>query len=130
MEVTIDITNEAMDDLRALPTKEVQRAALQWIQRLKRKPRLGTSLEWRWGQDLRDCRKLYVGRRDRPLELDLVERRRSEDDGAEFRIVHRLLPSEQEPEVAQVFAVGAKYDDGGGVYQKAAERYRLLLAEE
>ena len=128
MEVSIDITDDAMDDLRALPDKELQRAALQWIQRLKRRPKLGPFLEWRWGQDLHNCRKLYVARDDRPLEFDLIDRQRSEDEGADYRIVYRLLPSEEQPKVAQVFAVGLKYDDGSsGVYQKAVERYRLLL---
>lgn len=124
--VTIDITNEAMDDLRALPSQELQRVALQWVQRLKRNPKLGPVLAWRWGQDLRNCRKIYFDAGDTPLESDFVVRRRSEE-GARYRIVYRLMPSNSQPEIARVFAVGPKYGPAGGVYAQAAERYRLMV---
>ena len=124
----IDITDGAMDDLRALPSQQLQRVALQWVRRLERAPTLGPELVWRWGQDLRDCRKIYFDEGDTPLESDFVGARRSEER-ARYRIVYRLLPSEREPTLVQVIAVGPKYGDKGGVYATAAERYRLLLDE-
>jgi len=39
------------------------------------------------------------------------------------------LLSEHEPAIVQVFTIGPKYGDRGGVYATAAERYRLLLEE-
>lgn len=127
--VTIAITDEAMADLRALRSRRLQRVALQWISRLRTDPRLGPPLEWRWRQDLRSCRKIYFDEGDTPLESDFVVRRRSEE-GAAYRIVYRLLPSESDPAIAQVFAVGAKYGGGEGIYARAAERYRLVLEQE
>jgi hypothetical protein len=124
--IAIDITDEAMDDLRALPSQELQRVDLQWIARLEADPQLGRHLEWRWGQDLRGCRKIYFDHDDTPLESDLVPRRRSEE-GARYRIVYRLIPSEHRPEIAQVFAVGPKYGPQGGIYARAAERHRVNL---
>ena len=127
--VGIDITDDAMEDLRALPSRQLQLVALQWISLLKRNPQRGRELDWRWGQDLRQCRKLYFDATDRPFESDLVGRRRPEE-GAVYRVVYRLLPSEAKPTVAQVFAIGRKYGSEGGVYSAAAERYRLILDAE
>ena len=124
------ITDSAMSDLRALPSQQLQRVALQWVRRLESTPKLGPELVWRWGQDLRGCRKDYFDAANAPLESDFVGRRRSEEGaGARYRIVYRLLPSEHEPAIVQVFAIGPKYGDRGGVYATAAERYRLLLEE-
>ena len=127
--VTIEIIDQAMDDLRALPSKQLQRVALQWVARLKANPQLGPELEWRWGHDLRHCRKVYFDEDDTPLEHDPVPRRRSEE-GARYRIVYRLLPSDERPEVAQVIAVGPKYGSTEGVYARAAKRYLLMLEVE
>ncbi len=74
------------------------------------------------------CRKDNFDAADALLESDFVGRRRSEE-GARYRIVYRLLLSEHEPAIVQVFAIGPKYGDRGGVYATAAERYRLLLDE-
>lgn len=126
--IEVDITDEAMADLRALPNQHLQRVALQWMTRLRRSPRLGRRLEWRHGQNLHGCRKLYLDETDTPLELDFVPRRRSEE-GARYRIVYRLLPSEDDIEIVQTFAVGPKYGPEGGVYARAAERYRLMLEQ-
>ena len=57
-------------------------------------------------------------------------RRRSEEDGAKYRIVYRLVPSEAHPETARVFAVGPEYSPGGSVYERAAKRYRLMREGE
>jgi hypothetical protein len=118
-----------MDDLRALPSDRLRRVALQWMLRLRRRPKLGQFLEWRWGPDLRGCRKIYFDEDDRPLELDFVVRRRSEE-GAAYRIVYRILPAEERPELVQVFAVGPKYGPDEGVYKKAADRFRVLRDPE
>ena len=126
MDVEIDITSEAMEDLRALPSDRLRLVALQWMSRLKRHPKLGPFLEWRWGLDLRGCRKIYFDENDTPLRFDFVLRRRSEEQGAEYRVVYRLLPDEERPEVIQVFAVGPKYGPEGGVYRTAADRYRIM----
>lgn len=121
--------SEAMADLRALPSKQLQRVALQWCERIRRDPKLGKRLEWRRGQDLRQCSKIYFDEDDRPLELDFIPRKRSEE-GARYRIVYRLLPDEDRPEIAQVFGIGPKYGPEGGVYAVAAERFRVLREGE
>ncbi len=124
----VDLT-ATLVDLRALPNKQLQRVALQWCERLRRDPKLGKRLEWRRGQDLRECRKIYFDEDDRPLEIDFIPRKRSEE-GARFRIVYRLLPDEDHPEVAQVLGIGPKYGPKGGLYAVAAERFRLLREGE
>jgi hypothetical protein len=129
-QVAIEITDDAMADLRALRSKPLQRVALEWISRPRRNPKLGALLEWRWGQGLRDCRKIYFDEGDTPLELNPVARRRSEEDGARYRIVYRLLPSGAHPETARAFAAGPKYGPEGGVYAEAAKRYRLMSEGE
>jgi len=117
-----------MADLAKLPSDDLKRIALQWLQRVRGQPRLGGHLEWRHEQDLRDCRKIYFDTDDRPFEIRVTPRRKSEE-GASYRVVYRLLPSDDKPEIAQVLAVGAKYGDDA-VYARAARRLASLIEEE
>ena len=117
----VTLTDEARADLAALPSKRLQQVALQWMSRLRRTPRLGQPLEWREGQVLRACRKLYFDEDDTPLELQLTPSKRA-TEGPPYRIVYRLLPSEDEPRFAQILAVGPKRDSEGGVYPRVARR--------
>ena len=73
------------------------------------------------GQDLRTCRKLYFDEDDTPFELQLAPGKRA-TDGPPYRIVYRLLPSEDEPQFAQILAVGPKRDAEGGIYPRVARR--------
>lgn len=125
-QVNVTLTDEAKADLRTLPSQQLQVVALQWMQRLKKRPDLGAPLDWREGQDLRQAFKLYFAENDTPLEQNFIAKKRSEE-GAPYRIVYRLLPSARRPETAQVIAVGPKYGPEGGIYARAAKRYELMI---
>lgn len=121
MSVEVVLTEDAKADLRALADRNLQRIALQWMQRLRRSPSIGQRLEWRSGRDLRECSKLYFDEDDTPLELNFVPAKRVADR-PRYRIVYRLLPDEERATHAQILGVGPKRDRDGGVYSSVARR--------
>jgi len=76
---SVRLTADARRDLAALPSQRLQQVALQWMSRLRRTPFLGRPLEWRQGQDLRRCRKVYFDEADTPLELRPTPSKRAQD---------------------------------------------------
>lgn len=90
--------------------------AFSWMARLRREPLLGRPLQYRLGQDLQGCRKLYVGREDRPSN-PLVKPVLSAG-GPPVRIAYELRPDEERPQRIVILAIGAKPQ----IYERAAER--------
>lgn len=123
MSLPVKLPDEVKQDLRALPSDQLRKVAFGWLQRLRGEPRLGQRLDWRLSTgDLRDCRKLYFDERDEPLVRNFMTRTRA-GEGAQFRVVYRLLPRDEQPETIQVIAIGRKREeDGEGVYGRAARR--------
>lgn len=121
MSIEVVLTDDTRSDLRSLADSNLQRIALQWMQRLRRTPRLGRHLTWRPGGDLRDCRKIYFDEDDTPLEQNFMPAKRVADR-PRYRIVYRLLPGEEKATHAQILGVGPKRDRGGGIYPRVARR--------
>jgi len=119
--VFITLTDDARSDLRDLADPNLQRVALQWMQRLRRTPALGAYLTWRPSGDLRQCRKIYFDEDDTPLEHNFMPAKRAADR-PRYRIVYRLLPSEDEATHAQILGLGPKRDSEGGIYPRVARR--------
>ena len=123
---SVKLTDDGRADLASLPTKKLQLVALQWMARLRRAPGLGQPLEWRERQDLRTCSKIYFDEGDTPLELRLSPSKRA-PEGPRYRIVYRLLPSDDDPQCAQILGVGPKRDTEGGVYPLVARRLEAAV---
>jgi hypothetical protein len=80
---------------------------MRYVVRLKNEPFLGRRLQQhRSLGDLSDCRKIYL---DEAHDID-----------PRWRIIYRLLPDEQNPEVAEVIIVGPR--DRDAVYLAAMTR--------
>lgn len=109
---------DPLGDIQALPSKQLQAIAFWWLKRVRRNPTLGATLSYqRSTGDLSDCRKIYFDEDDEPWSSLWVPRTRVADDPRpRYRIVYRLLPSDENPDFAQVIAVGAKPE----VYWKAS----------
>lgn len=91
------ILDECRDDIRDLPSRNLQRLVLQRIVDLKAGRLQGRPLRDQGGRDLSGCRKLYVG-------ANPALRKPS------HRIVYRLLPDEAHPSTLEVIAVGPRAD--------------------
>jgi len=111
------------DDLKALPSDRLRRVALEWMAVLRNDPHRGARLHWRHGQDLSRARKLYFDGLDTPLRTNFMEVPRR-PEGPRYRIVYELLPSEEQPTLVRIIAVGPKIDaqGGEGVYGRASDR--------
>jgi hypothetical protein len=118
--IPVRFVEAVKDDLAALPSDRLRKVALQWMMRLRSDPYLGQRLTWRRGADLSGCRKIYFDYEDEPLKENFVFNRRP--GGPRFRIVYRLLPRPEHPEVVRILAVGPKIRTDGGVYHDAGER--------
>jgi hypothetical protein len=102
MTVKVTPRGEISADLRALPSADLRREALTFIVRLRQEPYLGQPLGIHPViGDLSDCRKIFF-------------------DQARYRILYRLLPSDQRPQEADVIAVGARA--AFAVYNAAIQR--------
>jgi hypothetical protein len=102
------VTPAALEDIRALPERDVQRAVLTALLEIERNLEFGPLLDVRPGTgDLRGARKVYV---DKPT-----------DTKPRYRVVYWCAPSERRPRTARVLAVGRRA--GLDVYAKSAERY-------
>ena len=121
MSVPVTLTDDARSDLRELADPNLQRVALQWMQRLRRTPMLGAHLTWRPSGDLRQCRKIYFDVDDTPLEQNFMPAKRVADR-PRYRIVYRLLPSEDKVAHVQILGLGLKRDSEGGIYPRVARR--------
>lgn len=120
MILPVKLAPEVYDDLRQLSSARLQQVALGWLTRLEREPDMGKRLEWRLNQDLGNCRKVYFDEGDQPLRLLAKQPKRP--GGPRFRIVYELLPIDDRPNRVFVWAVGAKRDPSGGVYDAAHGR--------
>jgi hypothetical protein len=118
--IHLKVRPEVKGDLEALPTARLGRVALEWMHVLRSQPHRGLRLRWRSSGDLSLCRKLYFDEDDQPLNPSWVLVPRP--GGPRFRIVYRLLPRPERPELILVIAVGPKVDEDGGVYDEAVER--------
>lgn len=88
---------------------------MQYLVRLEREPYLGRPLIDHpiWG-DLSDCRKIFL---DETHEAD-----------PRWRIIYRLLPDEETPNVADVIIIGPREDDA--VYYEVMSRLQRPLGPE
>lgn len=105
------LDDAAFDSIQALPDPHCD-IAWDLLEHLQTAPRYGKPLENRIesGGDLSDSRTLYV--------IDFEHKK--VEWPPPYRIVYRLLPSEAEPEVAQVIWAGERDDDL--VYRTAGKR--------
>ncbi len=97
MAVEVTFWPQVREDFRALPPA-VQFMAKKHLVRLEKQPDFGTPLkdDPLWG-DLSDCRKIYLDE--------------SHDVDPRWRIIYKLLPDEERPEVAEVIIIGPREDD-------------------
>ena len=81
--------------------------AMKHILRLEQEPTFGIALTKHplWG-DLSDCRKIYLDE--------------SHDRSPRWRIIYKLLPDEQNAQVAEVIIIGPRAS--GEVYQEVMRR--------
>jgi hypothetical protein len=121
--IPVKLGDEVPDDLRALPSDRLRRVALESMAALRSDPHRGARLDWRLGNDLSRARKLYFDEGDTPLRTNFLAPP-SRPDGPRYRIVYELLPTQEQPTLVRVIAVGPKIDPGGGdgVYRRASER--------
>jgi hypothetical protein len=120
--IPVRLVQEVLDeDLPQLPSDRLRQVAMEWLIRLRREPHLGQRLQWRRGQDLSSCRKLYFDEKDEPRKENFTFAPRP--GGPRFRIVYQLLPRPEQPELVRVLAIGPKYpDEGENVYGSASTR--------
>jgi hypothetical protein len=121
--IPVKLGDGVADDLRALPSDDLRRAALEWMALLRNEPHRGPRLDWRLGRDLSRARKIYFDEDDTPLRTNFLDPP-TRPGGPRYRIVYELLPMPERPTLVRVIAVGPKIDpDGGaGVYTEAAKR--------
>jgi len=112
--VTVEVTfwPQVPDDYRALPTNALKLMATKYLLQLVEHPRLGLALKDHplWG-DLSDCRKIFLD------ETHTADPR--------WRIIYRLLPNDDNPEVADVIIIGPREDDA--VYYEVMSRLERAL---
>jgi hypothetical protein len=107
--VTVEVKPwpQVNDDLRALPTDTLRWQALRYIVQLRNEPFLGRPLrEHPLLGNLSDCRKIFLDEHH--------------DADPRWRIIYRLLPNTENPDIAEVIIIGPR--DKGVVYTDAAER--------
>ncbi len=116
----IKIPDEVKQDLRNLADKNLITIALSWANELAKNPKLGGELDERRSQPLGKCRRLYFDLGDTPPTYT------RKIDGPSYRLIYRLLPSEDNIQYIQIIAIGPKCDDGELVYSNAANRLLSL----
>jgi mRNA-degrading endonuclease YafQ of YafQ-DinJ toxin-antitoxin module len=96
--VKVNLWPQVTEDFRSLPTNGLRLMAMKHLLRLEDEPYFGLHLTDHpvWG-DLSDCRKIYL---DESHEVD-----------PRWRIIYKLLPDEQNPDVADVMIIGPRDDD-------------------
>ena len=93
---------EIAADLAALPTRELQREALEKIAEIREYPHRSKELgNHPFIGDLSDCRKKFF-------------------DNARYRVVYRLLPDDDNPTEADIISVGPRA--ALGAYDAAVKR--------
>ena len=123
----VAFTDEAKQDLAALPSRSLQLIALQWLQRLIRNPNVAEPLDRRAGADLAGAFKIYFDEGGTPLKENFIGKRRSEV-GARYRIV--FCPTPGDPDKATILGVGPKFGPKGSIYAICADRYALFIESE
>lgn len=111
---------DALADIKALPSPQLQKVALWWLKRVRRDRSLGIELGYQVSTgDLRGLYKLYFEEDDEPWNpLWEPPHRPPGDPRPRYRIVYQLLPDEENPELIEVVSVGPKPQ----VYWSASER--------
>jgi hypothetical protein len=106
--VELEWRPEIADDLKALPTEELKRAAVQLMADVAKGKEVGRELDYRVATgDLRDCYKVYFGvpgAHAKPA----------------YRFVYRLLPDRVEAVTVEAIAIGPR--SASEVYMTVAER--------
>lgn len=94
-DLPVTIGPDQRADYSALPSEALRREALRYLARLKREPLLGQPLrDHPTMGDLTGCRKLYFDER-----IDVPPR---------WRIVYRVLPSEDDPRSVDVISIARR----------------------
>lgn len=107
MTIEVNLWPQVREDFRDLPTDALRWEALRYIVRLREEPKLGLPLrEHPILGDLSDCRKIFLDE--------------SHDMDPRWRIIYRLLPDDEHPQVAEVIIVGAR--EGEAVYYEVLRR--------
>lgn len=110
----------AKQQLLDLPSKELKRRALELFAEVsKGNPKLGKPCGFAFVTgNLFDCRKLYF---DEQRDMD-----------PRYRIIHRLLPDEDDPKKAEVIRIGLKvpYGDEEQIYRQVGRALDRLLGSE
>ncbi len=107
MPLRLSRLEEVIRNVEVLPSRRHMTQAMSFMYKLKEKPFLGQSLEYKEGLgNLGDCRKVYFS--DRPTKRP------------DYRIVYMLLPDEEDPTEVRIVAVGKREDEE--VYKEAAKR--------
>jgi hypothetical protein len=107
--IPVRLCPEAQEDLSRLPSAVLRRVALGWLQRVGRRPTLGTSLRYQRGIGcVPDWRKLYFDEGDKPWNPARRPRLKvGEMSRFPFRIVYRIRPSEEHPGFIEVISIGS-----------------------
>lgn len=99
---------DAKQQLLSLPSESLKRRALERLAQVSTgNPRLGKPCGFAFSAgNLSDCRKLYFDE--------------AEDTDPRYRIIHRLLPNEDQPAKAEVIRIGLKvpYGDEEQIYRQ------------
>jgi hypothetical protein len=105
----VDVLDEVkLEDIPALPDREVRRAAAELLRRLYFDPRIGEPMRERFNlRVLRDCRKVAFDRADRRGK-------------PRFRFVFRNEPDDGS--VARTTVLAIAHREELAAYRKAAER--------
>lgn len=106
MSAVLSFLSDVLGDYQELPEK-LQRRVKELTEQLKEDPLLGKPLEYHANTgDLRDCRKLYFAL--------------TTNESPTHRIVYRLLPSADKPDIVELVAIGERQEEE--VYQVAVLR--------
>ena len=107
MTVEVELWPQVTEDFRELPTDKLRWEAMRYLMQLRDKPFLGQPLfNHPVLGDLSDCRKIFLDE--------------THDADPRWRIIYRLLPSEQNPVTADVIIIGPREDDA--VYHEVMAR--------
>lgn len=110
----LHVWSEARPDFQPL-TAAAREAALGHLKKAMKHPNYGVPLDYRIGQDLRGCFKIYFSAHDDPSLANPTGPRKMTEGGASYRIVYLY---NQELDRIEVLAAGSK----PGVYQDASDR--------
>ena len=98
MKVELRYWPEVVGDFKALPSFALQAMAMKHLVGLEKRHNYGTPLTDHpiWG-DLSDCWKIYLDE--------------SHDADPRWRIIYRLRPDTEAPEIAEILIIGPRADD-------------------